>query len=342
MGLALGTSEDAAKMRIGRALEKLRLILARRGVATPAAVLAMAISTNAVHAAPSGLACSVAMAAASKGAIANDSTLTLIKTTLKLMAWTKAKTAIVAGVGLLLATGTTTVAVKEIEHHRKESVFDRFYGRHNMNFGLLDDAPPVLVIRPTKSPQPTWDIHGTGRNGIAKILGVGQPMPVLLADAYDISQYRVVAKAPLPSGGYDFISTVANQPTEALQNEIKTKFGLVGRRETRDTDVLVLRLKNRDAPDLRPSTSSRGSMIWTGNNIRATGQPMDFIVNVVEEQLKIPVVDKTGLTGNFDLKFKWRDSADGEALKQSLLDQLGLEVTPAVEPLEVLVVEKAT
>ena len=47
VGRALGTSEDAAQKRIGRALEKLRLALARRGVATPAAALAVAISTNA-------------------------------------------------------------------------------------------------------------------------------------------------------------------------------------------------------------------------------------------------------------------------------------------------------
>jgi len=259
------------------------------------------------------------------------------------MAWSKAKTAIVAGVGLLLATGTTTVAVKEIEHHRKESVFDRFYGRNGMNFSLLDGAPPVVSIRPTKSPQPMWDISGfsgTDARRTFKILGVGQPMPVLLADVYGISQYRVVAETPLPPGYYDFISTVANDPTKALQNEIKAKFGLVGRHETRDTDVLVLRVKNQNAPDLRPSTSPNGSMSWSGNNIRATGQPVDLIVDVIEEQLKIPVVDQTGLTGNFDFKFKWKDASDRDAFRQAVLGQLGLELTPAVQPLEVLVVEK--
>jgi hypothetical protein len=49
-----------------------------------------------------------------KGAAAAASTLTLIKGALKIMAWTKAKTAIVAGVVVLLAAGTTPIIIKEI------------------------------------------------------------------------------------------------------------------------------------------------------------------------------------------------------------------------------------
>jgi HEAT repeat protein len=54
----------------------------------------------------------VAATAALKGTVAAASTATLLKTTLKLMAWTKAKIAAVAVVGVLLAAGTTTVIVK--------------------------------------------------------------------------------------------------------------------------------------------------------------------------------------------------------------------------------------
>jgi len=49
------------------------------------------------------------------------STLTLIKGALKIMAWTKAKTAIVVGASVLLAAGTTTLTVKEIRGHRPYS-----------------------------------------------------------------------------------------------------------------------------------------------------------------------------------------------------------------------------
>jgi len=41
-----------------------------------------------------------------------------MKGTLKIMAWTKAQTAIVVGLGVLLAAGTTFVAIREMDTHR--------------------------------------------------------------------------------------------------------------------------------------------------------------------------------------------------------------------------------
>ena len=50
----LGVSEDAAKARVSRAVEKLRLMLAARGVAVPSAVLLAAFAAHGAQAAPSG------------------------------------------------------------------------------------------------------------------------------------------------------------------------------------------------------------------------------------------------------------------------------------------------
>src|SRR5450759_4848978 len=92
VGAALGASEDAAKMRVNRALEKLRKFFTKRGVSSTAAIIAGTISANSVQAAPVALAKSVTAVAIAKGAAASGSTLTLIKGALKIMAWTKAKT----------------------------------------------------------------------------------------------------------------------------------------------------------------------------------------------------------------------------------------------------------
>lgn len=112
VGVALGTSEDTAKKRVSRAVEKLRVFFARRGIAVSATAVSAAIAANSVQAAPVGLAGSVTFAAV-KAAPVTASTLTLIKTTLKLMAWTKLKTAIVVSAVVLAAAGTATVAI----HH---------------------------------------------------------------------------------------------------------------------------------------------------------------------------------------------------------------------------------
>jgi RNA polymerase sigma factor (sigma-70 family) len=116
VGLALGANEAAAEKRVNRALEKLRTFFTKRGVALSSVTIAGVISANSVQVAPVALAKAVTAIAVAKGATASISTLTLIKGAMKVMAWTKAKTAIVAGVVVILAAGTTTLAVK---HHRQ-------------------------------------------------------------------------------------------------------------------------------------------------------------------------------------------------------------------------------
>jgi RNA polymerase sigma factor (sigma-70 family) len=115
VGAALGASEDAAKMRVSRALEKLRKFFAKSGVSSTTVILAGVISTNSVQAAPVALAKTVTAVAIAKGAAASGSTVTLIQGTLKLMAWAKAKTAVVIGVCALTA-GTTAVTVWKLEN----------------------------------------------------------------------------------------------------------------------------------------------------------------------------------------------------------------------------------
>jgi RNA polymerase sigma factor (sigma-70 family) len=111
---ALRVNEEAAQKRVRRAVEKLRQFFHRRGVVHPAADLTSAISAHAVQAAPAALAQTVTAVAFAKGATAAGSTLTLINGVLKLMAWTKMKTA----VAVLLAIGTTTSVITIWHAHR--------------------------------------------------------------------------------------------------------------------------------------------------------------------------------------------------------------------------------
>ncbi len=113
VGDALGLQERAAQKRVLRGLEKLRTFFARRGVALTTAIIAGAVSANSVQAAPVGLAAAIS-ATAAKGSAVAASTLTLVKGALKIMAWTKVKTAIVVAAGVVLTAGTTAVVVKTV------------------------------------------------------------------------------------------------------------------------------------------------------------------------------------------------------------------------------------
>jgi RNA polymerase sigma factor (sigma-70 family) len=111
IGVALGASEEAAKKRVSRALEKLRKFFAKHGVVSSTAIIAGAVSANSIQAAPVALAQSVPIMAIAKGAPATGSTLTLIKGTLKLMAWTKLKYGILASL-IVASVATTTVVIR--------------------------------------------------------------------------------------------------------------------------------------------------------------------------------------------------------------------------------------
>lgn len=106
IGAMLGASEDGARMRVNRALEKLRQFFMKRGIASTTTIIAGAISANSIQAAPAGLAKTATVAALTKGATDSTSTLPLIKGALKIMAWTNAKTAIVLSAAVILAAGT--------------------------------------------------------------------------------------------------------------------------------------------------------------------------------------------------------------------------------------------
>ena len=121
IGHTLKLSQEATKKRVIRALDKLRTFFHKRGIDSTAASIAETISANSVQAAPVGLAKSVTAVAIAKGAAASSSTLTLIKGALKLMAWTKAKTAVAVGVAAILAASTAAIVLDKKNSSRGSS-----------------------------------------------------------------------------------------------------------------------------------------------------------------------------------------------------------------------------
>lgn len=109
IGATLGTSEDAAKMRVNRAVERLRQSFGKRGIVLPATVLTALICAHSVQAAPVALAKTATTVALAQGVTASGSTLTLIKGVSKVMAWTKMKTTVLVSAVAVLAMGTVTV-----------------------------------------------------------------------------------------------------------------------------------------------------------------------------------------------------------------------------------------
>jgi uncharacterized protein (TIGR03435 family) len=83
--------------------------------------------------------------------------------------------------------------------------------------------------------------------------------------------------------------------------------------------------------------------------LEGRGLPMAHLARTLADQVHRTVVDKTGLTGNYDLTLQWTpdgapESADANAppsIYTAVQEQLGLKLQPAQAPVEVLVVDHA-
>jgi uncharacterized protein (TIGR03435 family) len=345
----LGIREDAAHKRVTRAIEKLRKFFVKRGVTLSGAAIAGAVSANSVQAAPVALVKTISAVAVAKGAAASTSTLTLIKGALKIMAWTKMKTVIVASTVVLLAAGTTTVAVKEIQEHKTY-----LWQIGNFDERVLNEQPPQVRLLPSKlkgvGSGTAWDKNN---HFTSKMMGLDVSAEQVIEAAYRFyNPSRTVILTELPKGQYDYIACftfpvgVIDGNEKALQQLIKKKFGVIAKVETRDTDALLLEVQNANAPNLKqfavPSgeeTFQGGRGAWSGKNVSIAN-----FTTYLEQDLGTPLFDQTKLTNRFDFSLKWspkdwqHPNLDG--LKQALLDQLGLELVPTNMPIEMLVVEK--
>jgi uncharacterized protein (TIGR03435 family) len=362
VGASLKISDDAAQKRVSRAVERLREFFSKRSVTIGASGLAVLISANAVQSAPIGLAKVVATVAVAKGAAAGGSTLTLAKGALKIMAWTQAKTAMVVGVGVLLAAGTTVVTVKKTKEHSEHQGY-QWQVQTDDSEKLLMAAPPMVKILPTKFSQPIIMPDGTTRANGATIINLPNTkkriafnvlVEDMIFDAYDFDFGMTRAILPkLPTERYDFISSLPNNSSAALAEEIKRKFGFIAKRETIETNVLLLMLKQPNATGLKPSSTDsnrnrlHGDFMagdYTDGRYSKHNLPLSYFAFFCEDAWQIPVIDRTGLTNTFDIDFSWQQKngdPKNKALKQALLDQLGLELVPSRQPIEMLVVERA-
>ncbi len=161
--------------------------------------------------------------------------------------------------------------------------------------------------------------------------------------------------------------------SEALiRSLLADRFKLEAHMESREFDVYVLVLAKSDGtlgPQLRPSLVDCAALLKAarGNplprppagrpqcgtrrvfgSLVAGGAAMTTLIGVLgsNTELNTFVLDRTGLTGSYDIEFEWQPMrgadasvADKPSLQTALRDQLGLTLERRREPIGVLVVD---
>lgn len=238
--------------------------------------------------------------------------------------------------------------------------------------------------------QPSFDVasvkphvFGNGPSGCGPIRISGPrvsmacfSLRVLIMRAYDVKAYQITGGPSwLNTTGdtaYDIQATVEggatptmDQAMVALRGLLADRFELKIHRETKDMPVYALVVGKdgpkfkESAPDARQMFSTRmGGVVGSYRSPKAT---MAQFALYLTDPAGRPVIDKTGLTGSYDLKLEWtRDQpqiipgmapppADGPAAAEprapslftALQEQLGLRLESEKAPIDLIVVEHA-
>jgi uncharacterized protein (TIGR03435 family) len=265
------------------------------------------------------------------------------------MAWTKNQSNGLVG-ALVLALIAAAVAVKLVFF---PSIKDAFFTMDNR--GLQQAPAGLVVVRPTHfpflrrngifyapSPRP-------GDNG-RWMMGRNVPLREVMAVACGENSSRVVLPPDAPNGNYDFLVTVAGDPKPRLQEVIRRKLGCVAQKETRDTDVLALKVVDARLPGLTVSgADEKERMFYNDSKLRFWHRRLTVLSSGLGSYLTTPVVDKTGLTNFYNFAIIWdppiqreiRDNKTARAALDKIVAGLGLGLAPDTAPLEMLVVKKA-
>ena len=146
---------------------------------------------------------------------------------------------------------------------------------------------------------------------------------------------------------------IRNEWNQMMQSLLADRFRLKVRRDQRTIPVYALVVvKSGQKLALATAKETNHSLSGQNSHLTATAISMaslaNYLTHVNEAESRV-VVDRTGLTGDFNFKLDWtRDRGNGippdaqyPGLFTALREQLGLELKPDKAPVDVVVVESA-
>jgi len=225
---------------------------------------------------------------------------------------------------------------------------------------------------------------GPGTSDAGRILFTNVTIMSVLLRAYDLKPYQATGPEWLSSGRYDITATIPSGATKEefklmLQHLLAERFHLALHHETRQhqgyelvkskmetklkpspetgPDVVPTEAPKTDANGF-PQLTAPGLLIMEGvrgtavvSFLTARAQPISALTELLSKEFRLPVLDKTGLSGKFDFTLEFAPQAPG-ALPREAADeasnlisavpqQLGLKLRSKKIPIDVLIVDRA-
>jgi len=220
----------------------------------------------------------------------------------------------------------------------------------------------------------------------------GSTLKMLLTFAYDVRDFQIIGGPGwITTDRFDIVAkpersagaenppddprkmteeqrkTVGDQMRERLRALLAERFQVVLHREAKEQSVYAL-VVAKGGPKLQPAqakepTGPRGPMMRMGRGeLSGQGVELEMLTRTLSSQLGRTVIDRTGLTGNFDFKLTWTPDPgqsagppgglppgadappppdpNGPSVFTALQEQLGLRLESQKGPVEMLVIDR--
>jgi bla regulator protein blaR1 len=240
----------------------------------------------------------------------------------------------------------------------------------------------VAAVKPSSA-----DGHGVNilRQPGGGLRTTGTTLKLLMTFAYNVRDFQIsggpgwinsdrfdiVAKPE--RGGSESVPVDPREVTEAqlrtewevlrqrLQTLLAERFQLTLHHEPKELPVYAL-VVGKNGSKLQESQSKLPGrhIIMNRGELSGEGAPLEFLVTVLSDQVGRPVIDRTGLKGNFDFKLQWTPDPgqpmggplspgveappppdpNGPSIFTALQEQLGLRLESQKGPVDILVIDR--
>jgi bla regulator protein BlaR1 len=218
----------------------------------------------------------------------------------------------------------------------------------------------------------------------------GTNLKTLIGQAYDVRQFQISGGPGwINSDRYDIVAkgassagsdnqpddphkmtdeqrkTMSEQLRERLRALLADRFQLTVHRETKEQSVYALVVAKGGSKlqqsQVRDSDGPKGMMRMGRGQLSGQAVQLEMLAGSLSSQLGRPVIDRTGLKGNFDFKLEWTPDPgqsggpfggppgadappppdpNGPSIFTALQEQLGLRLESTKGPVEILIIDR--
>jgi uncharacterized protein (TIGR03435 family) len=229
-------------------------------------------------------------------------------------------------------------------------------GYFSMSQRALSQVPSgLMVVRPTHFPKSPHTgviyakVPGSKDRGW-RVMGRNVTFKELMATAYGREIDRVVLPPEMPKTNFDFLVTTSGKQEERLQAIVRKRLGYAAHTETRDQEVLAMKVQDASLPGLKVSDANAKPNVKPENGVLYfTHFHVQEIMQGLEQVLKTPVVDKSDLTNFYDFSIvldakvqrQLENNATAPDAIRNILNKWGLTLVPDNDQVEMLIVQRA-